>query len=255
MNPEEKYDEIIFDPLLRDYFGDSGFYNVGYWFKDTKNQEEACINLIDRTFGKFKDYQGAVLEVGSGLGASTERLAKFFPASNISAINISRKQLLVSQAKLPQITFLHMNGSKMTFEASSFDKIASIESVFHIDSRDEFFHEAYRTMKPGAELIFTDILFKENFSFHQLLVPAANVDLTLQEYPEKLKSAGFDKVDIVDITDHSWTPFCQYFLNWYKENANHRGIDIHQYQNTLDEIVEMRDRVVSNYLIVYAQKI
>jgi len=252
---EAKYDKIIFDPLLRDYFGTGGYYNVGYWDEETRGQAEACKNLIDKTLEKGNDFDGSILEVGCGLGASTQRLTNFFPAKNITAINISRRQLIASKHRLPEIDFLQMDASKMMFDDSSFDKIISIESVFHIDSRKSFLDESYRVLRQGGELLFTDILFKEDFTFHQLLVPAPNRGLNLKDYPVALKNAGFEKTDIVDITNRSWTPFCQNFLNWFKKYADDHHIEINQTQNTLDEIVEMRDRVVSNYLIVHARKI
>ena len=67
------YDRMMFSGKNRRYYGNSGFYNFGYWATGATSQEEACNALVDRLVDRIPARTGTILDVACGMGASTKR--------------------------------------------------------------------------------------------------------------------------------------------------------------------------------------
>jgi len=74
---KQRYDDPMHHPVTREYYGQSDFFNAGYWLEDTSNQKEACENLMEKLLAFIPERKGTILDVACGLGndqASSEIL-------------------------------------------------------------------------------------------------------------------------------------------------------------------------------------
>ena len=141
-------------PLVAEYYGHSDYMNYGYWTADTRNQAEASDNLIGRLLAMIPEKKGRILDVACGRGASTRHLLRHYQPSDIVAINISEKQLKRASELAPGCTFLLRDATRLEFPDCSFDNVMCVEAAFHFDTRDSFYREALRVLKPGGTIAF-----------------------------------------------------------------------------------------------------
>jgi len=138
------YDKTMIGRHQRRYYGDSDFFNFGYWGDGAKNQAEASASLVDQLLARIPRKSDEILDVACGLGASTRRLLAHYPAEAITAINISEKQLARARENAPGCTFLLMDAAKLDFRDECFDAIICVEAAFHFETRAAFLAEAFR---------------------------------------------------------------------------------------------------------------
>src|SRR5438128_12017901 len=72
------YDRMMRGGNQRRYYGDSGYFNFGYWGAGAKSQREASEALVDQMVARIADKTGRILDVACGLGASTKRLTQTY---------------------------------------------------------------------------------------------------------------------------------------------------------------------------------
>src|SRR3546814_9569929 len=104
----------------------------------------------------------------------------------------------------------------MPLEAAMVDKVVGLECAFHFDTRERFFHEAFRVLRPGGRLALADVVpnaarpgtvarriqrMNWNTFSKKYSVPAANAD-SHAAYKAKLEGAGFRDVRIESIRHH-----------------------------------------------------
>ena len=198
------------------YYGDSGFFNFGYWDGHAKTQAEASEVLVDRLLDMIAIKGGRILDVACGVGATTRRLLNRYPAEMISAINISDVQLAEAQKRAPGCSFMKMDATQLTFPDNHFDAIICVEAAFHFDPRQAFLREALRVLKPGGTLVLSDILFRRIATpFVNLYhVPRVNALADISLYRTQMAAAGFDKIEIEDVSDVSLRTFCRNLAAW-----------------------------------------
>ena len=144
----------------------------------------------------------AVLDFGTGIGASIPWLAQAFPDARRVGIDVSAKSLAIAERRFPGLSELvrYDGGGDLPFEPRSFDIVFSSCVFHHIEHEEHtrLMAGLKKLLKPGGVLV----VFEHNpvnpvtrhivatcpFDENAVLVPAGTLKA-------RQKAAGFRKVD------------------------------------------------------------
>ncbi|MEW6218665.1 MAG: class I SAM-dependent methyltransferase [Thermodesulfobacteriota bacterium] len=198
------YDSLMYWPPLEEYYGGSDFVNYGYWLPGTPDARAAAENLMERLLAWVPAKEGLILDVACGKGASTRHLLRHYPAAAVTGINISAKQLATCQARVPGPRFLLMDAVALGFADETFDTVLCVEAAFHFCTRERFFREAWRVLKPGGRLVVSDILLTREAEERRRFRHVQNFLPDPAAYQALLAQCGFAGVRLEDATGPSF---------------------------------------------------
>lgn len=101
--------------------------------------------------------RAAVLDVGSGAGQATLRLARRYPEAFVCGIDYAATQVRIARLrsrhrKLANTEFRIGNALSIPFRDGAFDEIVSLASIKHWSDRKRGLAEIHRVLKPGGRV-------------------------------------------------------------------------------------------------------
>jgi cyclopropane fatty-acyl-phospholipid synthase-like methyltransferase len=215
------YDALQVAPALT--WNDAGYLNFGLWSPETQSSTEACEALLAHAAERAELAAATrVLDVGFGTGAQDVFFAGLTGAA-ILGVNQSASQTALARERIAaaglaeRVDLRRGEATRLEHPAESFDVVLCIEAAFHFETREQFFAEAHRVLRPGGRLVVADIVpsVEPHWSDRVLwaafdrifFTPRAN-QVSFATYQKQLESAGFS-ARLERLTDRVYVPFFQ----------------------------------------------
>jgi SAM-dependent methyltransferase len=153
----------VYDSLGDDFFLAlaPGWLNLGLWDGDGSDPSEApvAVRRLVTHLASALPVGGDVLDVGNGLGAQDPEIARVVRPASLTAVNITRSQLVAGADALRDAGARAVNAdaTRLPFRADAFDGVISVEAAFHFPSRLRFLRETFRVLRAGGVLTMSDI--------------------------------------------------------------------------------------------------
>ena len=108
-------------------------------------------------YSELPDLKGkSVISLGCGSGEDSQYL-KSKGAKRSAGIDLSKRLIDIAKKSYPECEFYVMDMEKLEFPDEQFDLVySSLAAHYLINSLDEMLKEAYRILKPGGILLFSD---------------------------------------------------------------------------------------------------
>jgi len=137
-----------------------GWLNLGLWEGPGSEDEaeDACRRLV-RTLALALPAGGTLLDVGNGLGTQDRLIAEVVRPRRLVAVNITEWQLAAGRDRLKQAAAAPVAGDAVRLPVAdgTVDGVISVEAALHFRSRQAFFEECYRVLRPGGVLSMSDL--------------------------------------------------------------------------------------------------
>jgi cyclopropane fatty-acyl-phospholipid synthase-like methyltransferase len=238
LNPSRQRAHAIYDIIsTENVLNEQSLYlNMGYWKDAPKTKDaasEAMAKLLAETAGLTSDDR--VLDVGFGFGDQDIFWMERFAPKQIVGLNVTRSQVELARRRVAarglseRVDLRFGSATEMPFEPGTFDKVLALECAFHFQTRERFFQEAYRVLRPGGRIALADcptlpregrLNLKGRLTEH--LARALTQICKENMYDrhvlrEKLTRAGFENVEVTSIYEHVNIPYARYVLKRMSE--------------------------------------
>jgi ubiquinone/menaquinone biosynthesis C-methylase UbiE len=122
------------------------------------------IQLYHRTVDQGDIRGKDVLEVSCGHGGGANYLVRTFQPATYTALDYNAEGIAYCQKKhkLPGLTFVHGNAEALPFPDGSFDAVVNVEASHNYPTFTKFLDEVARVLRPGGQLLFADMRFRED---------------------------------------------------------------------------------------------
>jgi 2-polyprenyl-3-methyl-5-hydroxy-6-metoxy-1,4-benzoquinol methylase len=101
---------------------------------------------------RLKVREARILEVGSGTGWLSPKLAQF---GAVTAVDLGEAVTRAAKLQMPEIDFRSGDVVELELPLLSFDVVVTLETLSHVRSQEIFIHRIARLLKPGGHLILT----------------------------------------------------------------------------------------------------
>jgi len=202
-----------------------------------KANKNLCNFIYEK--GRLNNYDKfTILDVGCGYGVQDILWSKNISASsNITAVDISKKQIKYANKKLRKyaklknkITCIECDAHNLLdkFANKKFNRIISLESAFHYSNRQKFFKNVSNILTNDGIFIISDIVIKNDkynllknlfikIASDFLCIPEKNL-ITFDKWKNEIENSDLCIIETYNITDKTFDSYYNYFFKNYIKN-------------------------------------
>jgi cyclopropane fatty-acyl-phospholipid synthase-like methyltransferase len=211
----------VYESLGPDFFlaPAPGWLNLGLWEgPGGEDEAEAACRRLVRTLALALPGGGTILDVGNGLGTQDPVIAETARPGRLVALNITEWQLAAGRDRLRQAAAAPVAGDavRLPIAAGTVDGVISVEAAFHFRSRQAFFAECYRVLRPGGVLSMSDISIPRwpatpaelvsGLTQLRLFGLPSTMAMTAEQIAAAARSAGLAEVEVTAYGDRVIAP-------------------------------------------------
>ncbi len=143
-----------------------------------------CLRLYEHALCEIPLRDAEVLEVSCGRGGGAAFMQRAYGPRRLVAVDLSPENVRLAQARNAAIDveFRIGRAEQLNFPDESFDVVVNIGASHLYDSRNRFFAEAWRVLRPGGHFCYSDGCWADD------------------DCSEDLLCAGFDLLERREIT-------------------------------------------------------
>ncbi len=169
-----------------------------------------------------------ILDIGCGFGGPLLWVLNAYPHVKVHGVDIHDSCIKKAEALLKEKThqdrfkILKMDAHAMTFADETYDSVFAIESLDHMN-QPLVFREIYRVLKNKGLFSFCSFCKKKELSQADEAFLLSTEFLTLwhqDEYENMLRNIGYEKIEIVDLTERIHPNF----QTFYPEEVEFRAL-------------------------------
>ncbi len=195
------------------------YLNLGWW-DGARTFDDACDALAEQLGLAVGMCEGdEVLDVGFGFGDQDDYWLRRFRPARVVGLNVTPLHVEVARQRFPdpRLDFRLGSATAMDLPDAAFDRVTALECAFHFATREAFFREAFRVLRPGGCLAAADVLPAPgrpalparlfawgSQAFWQM--PRENW-YGLEAYHARLAAAGFVDVQVRSVRERVLVPF------------------------------------------------